>query len=80
MTCLLTPPQLFIYLPHDGLGIGGVKLGAATPLYVLYFNTAFWSLPAYSWLCLLRPAEAVEGGAGYAALSGEAAAPPSSGT
>ena len=61
------PPQIFIYLPHEGHKIGGVDLGVATPIYILYFHTAFWSLPAYSWLCLLRPAE--EQAEGYEALA-----------
>lgn len=63
--------QIFIVLPHDGLGIGGRDLGNATPLWVTLFSTVGWSLPAYLWLYTIGP-EDTEQGFGYDALAGTA--------
>eukprot|EP00891_Asterochloris_glomerata_P007390 jgi/Astpho2/7390/Aster-01979 len=39
--------QIFLVFPlTTNAGIGGVKLGILTPLFVLVFNTLGWSLPA----------------------------------
>ena len=33
-------------------GVGGVGLGALTPVFVLIFNTIGWSIPAYAYFRL----------------------------
>lgn len=35
-----------------GAGVGGVGLGALTPVFVLIFNTLGWSFPAYAYFRL----------------------------
>ncbi len=32
--------------------VGGVGLGALTPVFVLIFNTIGWGIPAYAWFRL----------------------------
>ncbi len=45
--------QMFIVFPlATEFGIGGVGLGALTPLFVIIFNTIGWSIPAYAWFKL----------------------------
>ena len=45
--------QMFLVFPlATPFGIGGVGLGAATPVFVLIFNTIGWSLPACGWFIL----------------------------
>mmetsp|Transcript_7226 Transcript_7226/g.13112 ORF Transcript_7226/g.13112 Transcript_7226/m.13112 type:complete len:163 (-) Transcript_7226:358-846(-) len=45
--------QIFLVFPlTTGFGIGGVGLGAATPVFVLIFNTLGWSMPALGWLLM----------------------------
>merc|ERR1711976_129486 len=45
--------QMFLVFPlATPYGIGGVGLGAATPVFVLVFNTLGWSLPACAWFVL----------------------------
>lgn len=45
--------QIFLVFPlSTPFGIGGVGLGALTPLFVLIFNTVGWSIPAYAWFKL----------------------------
>ncbi|MEW5306708.1 MAG: hypothetical protein WDW36_009152 [Sanguina aurantia] len=47
--------QLLVIFPlSTPFGVGGVGLGAATPVFVLLFNTLGWSLPAYAWFLLLQ--------------------------
>ena len=41
--------QMFVMFPLGGQGIGGYHLGIAMPLFVILFNTVFWSFPAYAW-------------------------------
>ena len=39
--------QIFLVFPlTTDAGVGGVKLGILTPLFVLVFNTLGWSFPA----------------------------------
>lgn len=50
--------QLLVIFPlSTPFGVGGVGLGAATPVFVLLFNTLGWSLPAYAWFLLLQSGE-----------------------
>lgn len=50
--------QLFVIFPlSTPFGVGGVGLGAATPVFVLLFNSLGWSLPAYAWFLLLQSGE-----------------------
>mmetsp|Transcript_18824 Transcript_18824/g.52498 ORF Transcript_18824/g.52498 Transcript_18824/m.52498 type:complete len:161 (+) Transcript_18824:148-630(+) len=45
--------QIFLVFPlATPFGIGGVGLGAATPVFVIVFNTLGWSFPACGWLVL----------------------------
>ena len=41
--------QLLLIFPLGGMSIGGVRLGYCMPLFVILFNTIFWSFPAYAW-------------------------------
>lgn len=40
------------HYPSPRAGVGGVGLGALTPLFVLIFNTLGWSFPAYAYFRL----------------------------
>jgi len=44
--------QLFVVFPQRGSGIGGLELGALTPLLVLAF-TSIWGIVAALWLRLV---------------------------
>ena len=44
---------MFLVFPlATPFGIAGVGLGAATPVFVIIFNTIGWSLPACGWFIL----------------------------
>lgn len=44
---------MFIVFPvSTPFGLGGVGLGALTPVFVLIFNTIGWGIPAYAWFRL----------------------------
>lgn len=44
--------QLLLIFPLGGMSVGGVSLGYCMPLFVILFNTIFWSFPAYAWFTL----------------------------
>ena len=44
--------QLLLIFPLSGKGVGGISLGYCMPLFVILFNTVFWSFPAYAWFTL----------------------------
>ena len=45
--------QMFLVFPFSTpFGIGGIGLGALTPVFVLIFNTIGWGIPAYAWFRL----------------------------
>ena len=45
--------QMFLVFPlSTPFGVGGVGLGALTPVFVLIFNTIGWGIPAYAWFRL----------------------------
>ena len=45
--------QMFLVFPlSTPFRIGGVGLGALTPVFVLIFNTIGWGIPAYAWFRL----------------------------
>ena len=45
--------QMFLVFPFSTpFGVGGIGLGALTPVFVLIFNTIGWGIPAYAWFRL----------------------------
>ncbi|CAL5227307.1 g10244 [Coccomyxa viridis] len=45
--------QMFLVFPlSTPFKVGGVGLGALTPVFVLLFNTIGWGIPAYAWFRL----------------------------
>ena len=51
--CVPSLVQMFIVFPvSTPFGLGGVGLGALTPVFVLIFNTIGWGIPAYAWFRL----------------------------
>ncbi|KAK9847605.1 hypothetical protein WJX84_011101 [Apatococcus fuscideae] len=44
--------QLFLIFPLSGAGFGGISLGICMPLFVILFNTIFFSFPGYAWFTL----------------------------
>ena len=63
--------QILLVFPlTTPFGVGGVGLGALTPLFVFIFNTIGWSIPAYAYFRLNGE------GAGFCRVA-PAACPPS---
>ena len=45
--------QMFLVFPlSTPFKVGGVGLGALTPVFVIIFNTIGWGIPAYAWFRL----------------------------
>lgn len=50
--------MIFVVFPLQlHAGIGGIELGVLMPVYVLFFNTVGWSIPAYFWFSFVGTEE-----------------------